>query len=127
MRRSLALAGLLLLPVAAAQPAEAHRRHGRKAKVVRTIPNASDELLACIYHHESRGRYDAVSRSGRYRGAAQFDARTWRGAVARAGLGEWSGTPVNEVPAGVQDAAVRQLLAERGLAPWSVAVRRGCG
>jgi hypothetical protein len=80
----------------------------------------SDVFLACTRAHESdtAGGYSAVSPSGTYRGAYQFDARTWAGAVSRAGFEEWAGVPADQVPADVQDAAALQLYSERGNQPW---------
>lgn len=74
----------------------------------------------CTIDHESRssGVYGAVSPGGTYRGAYQFDQPTWNGAVERAGHGEYVGTPPNEAPPEVQDAAARQLYSERGNQPW---------
>lgn len=72
----------------------------------------------CTLEIESHGNYAAVSPGGTYRGAWQFDQRTWNGAVARAGYPEWSNRDPAQAPAPVQDAAARQLYAERGNQPW---------
>jgi hypothetical protein len=72
----------------------------------------------CTLQIESHGNYAAVSRNGTYRGAWQFDQRTWNGAVARAGHPEWSNRDPATAPPAVQDAAAAQLYAERGNQPW---------
>lgn len=77
-----------------------------------------DCFKPCTLDIESDGNYGAVSPGGTYRGAWQFDQRTWNGAVARAGYPEWAGQDPAQAPAGVQDAAARQLYRERGNQPW---------
>jgi Transglycosylase-like domain len=77
-----------------------------------------DCFKPCTLNIESHGDYGAVSSGGTYRGAWQFDQSTWNGAVARAGSPEWSGHDPASAPSGVQDAAARQLYAERGNQPW---------
>jgi hypothetical protein len=72
----------------------------------------------CTLEVESHGNYATVSPDGTYRGAWQFDQRTWNGAVARAGYPEWSNRDPAQAPPHVQDAAARQLYAERGNRPW---------
>jgi len=62
--------------------------------------------------------YGAVDPSGNYRAAYQFGASTWEGAVTRAGYPEYAGTPADQVPSEIQDAAARQLWTERGNQPW---------
>ena len=64
------------------------------------------KLRAC----ESGGRYDAVSRSGAYRGAYQFDQRTWNGVGG-------SGDPAAASPA-EQDKRAQILYDQRGNSPW---------
>lgn len=94
---------------------------------VRRIPLArpsGSASLEAIKRCESGGNYHAVSRSGRHMGAYQFDQKTWNGAVARAGYPEYAGTPPNQAPANVQDAAARQLQKERGNQPWPTCGRR---
>jgi hypothetical protein len=72
----------------------------------------------CTLEIESHGNYAAISPGGTYRGAWQFDQSTWNGAVARAGHPEWSNRDPAQAPPHVQDAAARQLYAERGNQPW---------
>jgi hypothetical protein len=67
--------------------------------------------LAGIRRCESGGNYRAVSPNGQYRGAYQFDRRTW------ASVGG-SGDPAAASPA-EQDARARQLQSQRGGSPWS--------
>lgn len=71
--------------------------------------------LARIRRCESRGNYGIVSASGRYRGAYQFDYRTW------AGVGG-SGDPAAAPPA-EQDYRALLLLRARGTRPWPVCGR----
>lgn len=72
----------------------------------------------CTLRIESGGNYSAVDPSGTYRGAWQFDQRTWNGAVSRAGYEEWSGVSPDQAPPDIQDAAAAQLYSERGNQPW---------
>ncbi len=71
---------------------------------------AEQAQLARIRHCESRGNYSAVSASGRYRGAYQFDYNTW---AAIGGSGDPAAAPPAE-----QDARALQLLRQRGTRPW---------
>jgi hypothetical protein len=68
--------------------------------------------LDYIKKHESGGNYSATSKSGKYRGAYQFDQRTWESAGG-------SGDPAAASPQ-EQDARAAQLYAQRGSQPWSV-------
>lgn len=96
------------------------QRASRSAPRGRRRPAGGAAPLACIRGHESdtSGGYRAVSPNGRWFGAYQFDMDTWRGVVARAGFPEHADTRPDRAPAEVQDAAARQLFAERGLQPW---------
>lgn len=75
-------------------------------------------LLACIRSYESGGDYGAVSASGTYRGAYQFDRPTWSSVGG-------SGDPA-AAPAAEQDARAWALYLSRGLQPWPTPARR-CG
>lgn len=77
-------------------------------------------FLECTRAHESdtSGGYGAVSRSGTYRGAYQFQQSTWDAAVAGAGLAEFSGVPADQAPPDVQDAAAAHLYSVSGTQPW---------
>lgn len=77
-----------------------------------------EALLACIRSYESGGDYGAVSPSGQYRGAYQFDRGTWSSAGG-------SGDPAAAPPA-EQDARAWALYQSRGLQPWPTPARR-CG
>ncbi|MSU75862.1 hypothetical protein EXS54_00060 [Patescibacteria group bacterium] len=68
--------------------------------------------LDYIKAHESGGRYNAVSGSGKYRGAYQFDQRTWNSVGG-------SGDPAAASP-GEQDSRAAALMSSRGSSPWSV-------
>ena len=69
-------------------------------------PEAWAEVRRC----ESGGNYRAVSSSGRYRGAYQFDVQTWRGV---GGVGD----PAAALPI-EQDARARLLFIRRGARAW---------
>jgi hypothetical protein len=81
--------------------------------------NASDATStatadwACIRRHESGDNY-AEGNGGAY----QFQLSTWRGLT---GLG----TPAQDSPPAVQDAAALKLFSERGWEPWTT--RYVCG
>ena len=64
---------------------------------------------------EATGNYEAISKSGIYRGAYQFDRQTWR---TVGGEGDPAAAPALE-----QDARARELYARRGKAPWPVCGR----
>ncbi len=66
--------------------------------------------LAAIRACESGGNYGAVSPSGQYRGAYQFDLQTWQSVGG-------NGDPA-EAPAAEQDARADQLRSQRGSNPW---------
>lgn len=76
---------------------------------------AESATLARIRRCESKGNYQIVSSSGRYRGAYQFDYRTW------AGVGG-SGDPAAASPA-EQDYRALLLLRQRGTRPWPICGR----
>jgi hypothetical protein len=96
--------------VAAATPTAASSSPGRGN------PTPSESAtLARIRRCESGGNYGAVSASGRYRGAYQFDRRTW------AGVGG-SGDPA-AASAAEQDHRALLLLRQRGTRPWPVCGR----
>lgn len=76
---------------------------------------AESAKLAKIRRCESGGNYRAVSSTGRYRGAYQFDFRTWGGTGG-------SGDPAEASPA-EQDYRALLLLRSRGTRPWPVCGR----
>ncbi|NDH88757.1 MAG: hypothetical protein EBY61_09130, partial [Actinobacteria bacterium] len=59
---------------------------------------------------ESTHNYEAISPSGTYRGAYQFDYPTWQ---TVGGTGDPAAAPPEE-----QDARARELYARRGPQPW---------
>lgn len=69
-------------------------------------PRAWARLREC----ESHGNYAAVSASGKYRGAYQFDARSWRGVGG-------TGDPAAAAPA-EQDLRASLLYAAQGARAW---------
>lgn len=68
--------------------------------------------LDTIKQRESGGRYNATSKTGKYRGAYQFDQRTWQSVGG-------NGDPAAATPA-EQDSRAAALYAKRGSQPWSV-------
>ena len=83
----------------------------------------SAEQLSRLRECESTDNYRAVSRSGLYRGAYQFDRNTWDSVAER--HFEWlvDRDPV-EVEPWWQDAMARALWSERGRQPWPVCGKR---
>ena len=85
--------------------------------------HVSDASLARLRECEAGGRYDAVSPSGAYRGAYQFDRQTWNGVARR-----WAPWLVGVDPARAwpweQDNMAAALFSERGRAPWPHCGRR---
>lgn len=79
----------------------------------------SNEDLARLRQCESTDNYQAVSRSGTYRGAYQFDQTTWNGVAER--HFEWlvGIDPIDAEP-WWQDAMTRALWSERGRQPWPI-------
>jgi muramidase (phage lysozyme) len=82
-----------------------------------TRPVLSNEQLARLRACESTDNYRAVSGTGSYRGAYQFDQRTWDDLALRhfpwlAGV-----DPIDAEP-WWQDAMARALWSERGRQPW---------
>lgn len=75
----------------------------------RGTPRAGD-LLDAIARCESRGDPRATSSTGRFRGAFQFDQRTWE---ANGGAGDPRDATYAE-----QKAVAATLLARRGVQPW---------
>jgi hypothetical protein len=80
-----------------------------------TAQAASADDFARLRQCESGNNYRANTGNGYY-GAYQFELRTWRG------LG-YSGYPHNAAPA-TQDAAARELQADRGWSPWPACARK---
>jgi hypothetical protein len=74
-----------------------------------------EEAWAAVRRCESGGNYRAVSRSGRYRGAYQFDQQTWESVGGR-------GDPAAALPI-EQDARAKHLFVLRGARAWPVCGR----
>lgn len=87
-----------------------------RASVPKQTAKATKPSGACsldyIKSKESGGNYQAVSKSGKYRGAYQFDQRTWE---SNGGTGD----PAAASPA-EQDRIAAATYARRGSQPWSV-------
>lgn len=91
-----------------------------KANALRAVEHVlSPAQLARLRACESGGNYRAVSSSGRFRGAYQFDQATWNGVAARH-LPWLVGIDPIRVSTNEQDAMARALWSERGPAPWPV-------
>jgi len=112
-------------PAAAAAPVPAPGRALDPAAVQLTPPpdlppappgGPTEEQWARLRRCESGGNYRAISRSGRYRGAYQFDQRTWEGIGGR-------GDPAAATPA-EQDVRAKILHSQRGWRPWPVCGRQ---
>jgi len=78
---------------------------------------ASDAALTRLRRCESGDNYRAVSASGSFRGAYQFNRSTWNGVSSRhfpwlAGMDPAGAAPY------FQDAMARALIRERGAQPW---------
>lgn len=96
------------LGVGLAQPAAA-------ASTAATASTATANDFARLRMCESSDNYRANTGNGYY-GAYQFELRTWRG------LG-YDGYPHQAAPS-TQDAAARELQADRGWSPWPACARR---
>ncbi len=77
---------------------------------------ATEASWAALRKCESGGNYAAVSASGRYRGAYQFDRGTW------ANYGS-AGDPAAASPA-EQDRRAKRLYSDRGRSPWPICGRK---
>ena len=81
-----------------------------------------DELLR-LRMYESTDNYRAISPSGTYRGAYQFDQTTWDDVAGR--FFPWLDgiDPIDAAP-WWQDAMTRALWSERGKQPWPICGHR---
>ena len=81
---------------------------------------SSDPFLACTRAHESdsAGGYGAVSASGTYRGAYQFDRSTWDSAARLAGRSDLIGVDPAAASPADQDLLALDLFHARGPTPW---------
>jgi Transglycosylase-like domain len=83
----------------------------------------SPEQLDTLRQCESGGNYEAVDRTGSFRGAYQFTRGTWDSVASR--HFEWLvGIDPAEADPWWQDVMARALYGERGRAPWPVCGRR---
>jgi hypothetical protein len=73
---------------------------------------------ACTIDHESGGAYGAQSSNGTYRGAYQFDQRTWDSNAAASGRPDLVGQDPAGASAGDQDQIAHDTYQRRGKAPW---------
>ncbi len=114
--RRLALTAFVIAGAAACTPAEIALYLTSTAPVADAL--SADELYR-LRMCESTDDYGAVNPSGVYRGAYQFDQRTWNDVAGR--HFPWL---VGRDPATVepwwQDAMARALYSERGAQPWPV-------
>jgi hypothetical protein len=94
-----------------------------KIAATRSPGAPSDAKLARLRACESHGNYQAVSRSGTYRGAYQFSQRTWNN-VAGSVLPQFHGRDPISTPPHVQDAMARALWTMTGPRSWPVCGRR---
>ena len=93
----------------AGPPATVYRPTNRGRGAVR--PGRTLEQIARC---ESGGDYGAVSRSGKYGGAYQFDRDAW---ASNAPPG-WEDVAPQDAPPEVQDQAAATLYERRGASPW---------
>ena len=87
----------------------------------RSVLDADD--LARLRMCESTDNYQAISRSGLYRGAYQFDQTTWDEVGARHFPWLVGIDPIDAAP-WWQDAMTRALWSERGKQPWPICGHR---
>ena len=79
----------------------------------------SADELARLRQCESTDNYQAISPSGTYRGAYQFDQTTWDDVAGR--HFEWlAGIDPIDADPWWQDAMTRALWSERGRQPWPI-------
>jgi hypothetical protein len=94
--------------------------HGATLPAAPTIDLSQNAFLACTRRHESdtSGGYHAVSRSGIYRGAYQFDRSTWDNTARRAGRLDLVGVDPAAASPADQDFLAFELHSWAGAAPW---------
>lgn len=74
------------------------------------LPVSMEQKWAQLRHCEATNNYEATNRSGKYRGAYQFDQDTWQSVGG-------SGDPASATPV-EQDKRARILFERRGSSPW---------
>jgi Transglycosylase-like domain len=80
-------------------------------------PGPSAQQWAALRECESGGNYSVTNPSGKYRGAYQFDRRTWNSVAERYAPHLVGVDPAAASPAD-QDAMAYALHSERGARPW---------
>jgi cytoskeletal protein RodZ len=85
------------------------------------IGRSDAEFLACIRMRESHNDYTAVSASGNYRGAYQFNQAAWDSTARHAGRSDLVGRLANTVAPADQDALALDLYHWQGAKPWNYA------
>ncbi len=80
-------------------------------------PGPDPSKWAALRDCESDGNYAITSRTGKYRGAYQFDRSTWNSVAERHAPHLVGVDPAAAVPAD-QDAMALALYSERGARPW---------
>lgn len=80
-------------------------------------PGPSAAAWAALRKCESGGNYGITSRTGKYRGAYQFDRSTWNSVAGRHDPSLVGVDPAQASPAD-QDAMAAALYSERGARPW---------
>ena len=119
MKRALAFTTLLLVATAC-NPAEAERY---LSSIEPTKDVLTEAQLKRLRDCESTDNYEAISPSGTYRGAYQFDQRTWDDVAGR--HFPWLvGLDPIDAEFYWQDAMTRALFSERGAQPWPVCGKR---
>lgn len=118
--RMIALALAAVLIMSACTPEELVRYLDSTSEV-RDVLSADE--LGRLRQCESTDNYQAVSPSGLYRGAYQFDQTTWDDVAGR--YFEWlvGVDPIDAEP-WWQDAMTRALWSERGRQPWPICGNR---
>ena len=99
------------IALAQAEAAAAARRSG-----------GSGDCLGSIRERESRGDYGAVSSSGTYRGAYQYDQQTWDSNAAASGRTDLVGADPAAVDPASQDQIAADTYARVGISRGVVAV-----
>lgn len=115
--------GAAVIALTAATGCNAHEQNAFKAAYdaqvaqARSIGGLSDAQLERLRDCESSGNYNAVSSSGRYRGAYQFSQATWNN-VAEKYFPAYVGTDPASAPAHIQDGMARGLYLMAGKGQW---------
>lgn len=109
--------GLTAIIVTTACTAEEVAHYLEATESVRDV--LSGDELARLRHCESTDNYRAVSPSGLYRGAYQFDQTTWDDVAGRFYPWLVGIDPIDADP-WWQDAMARALWSERGRQPWPI-------